>query len=203
VILPGSKATIADLRALRREGWDIDILAHHRRGGLVLGLCGGYQMLGRRIADPDGIEGPPDAVEGLGLLDVETRLTGDKRLVEVAGHSLPEETPFRGYEMHVGETAGPDCHRPLLRLAEGRTDGAVDPKGRALGCYVHGLFSDDRQRAAWLAWLGASAAVADHDALIEATLDAFAAYMAAHCDIDTLFSLARAPSRDPAPQPLG
>ncbi len=112
VILPGSKATIADLAALRAEGWDIDLLAHRRRGGRVLGLCGGYQMLGRRIADPDGIEGPPGAAEGLGLLDVATVLGGAKRVAETRGTLLPEGAPFRGYEIHFGTTTGPDARAP-------------------------------------------------------------------------------------------
>ena len=107
VILPGSKATIADLAALRSAGWDIDLTAHVRRGGRVLGICGGYQMLGRRIADPDAIEGPPAEVEGLGHLDVETRLTGEKLLVEVSGEGSLSGASFKGYEMHVGRTAGP------------------------------------------------------------------------------------------------
>ena len=139
VILPGSKATIADLAALRRNGWDIDILAHARRGGRVLGLCGGYQMLGRSIADPEGIEGPPGGCDGLGLLDVETVLGGDKRLRAVEGISVADGVPFAGYEMHVGETSGPDCARPLLRFADGTPDGATSADGRIQAAYVHGL----------------------------------------------------------------
>ena len=119
VILPGSKATIADLAFLRAQGWDIDLPAHVRRGGRVLGICGGYQMLGRRIADPEGVEGPPGEVEGLGLLDVETVMTGDKALTHVTGTCLANGAPFAGYEMHIGRTTGPDCARPLLRLADG------------------------------------------------------------------------------------
>ena len=87
VILPGSKATIADLAALRAARWDVDLEAHMRRGGRVLGICGGYQMLGKRVSDPHGIEGPPSTCDGLGLLDVETELTGDKLLLEVTGAS--------------------------------------------------------------------------------------------------------------------
>ncbi len=191
VILTGSKATIADLAALRAEGWDIDLLAHRRRSGRVLGLCGGYQMLGRRIADPDGIEGLPGAADGLGLLDVATVLGGDKRVAEVRGILLPEGAPFRGYEIHLGTTTGPDAERPLLRLDDGRPDGAVSADGLVAGCYVHGLFSDDRQRAAWLARLGVASSVPDHDAIVEATLDALAAHLETHLDVARLFSLAR------------
>src|SRR5260370_11813789 len=150
VILPGSKATIADLTALRTEGWDIDILAHVRRGGRALGLCGGYQMLGHRIADPDGIEGPAAEVAGLGLLDVTTTLHPAKQLREVAGVSLADDAAFRGYEMHMGATTGPAATRSMPAFADGRTDGASSADGRIAGTYVHGLFGHDAPRAACL-----------------------------------------------------
>jgi adenosylcobyric acid synthase len=188
VILPGSKATIADLAALRQAGFDIDIAAHLRRGGVVIGLCGGYQMLGRTIDDPDGIEGPPGAAAGLGFLDVETMLSGDKRLEPARGEA--GGVAFTGYEMHMGATTGPDCARPFARLTEGSPEGAVSPDGRVIGTYIHGLFSDDRQRSAWLARLGAGPSEIAHDALIEATLDRLAAHIAAHVNIDRVLSLA-------------
>jgi adenosylcobyric acid synthase len=191
VILPGSKATIADLAAFRAAGWDVDLAAHRRRGGRVLGLCGGYQMLGRRLADPEGIEGPAGEVPGLGLLDVETVLTGDKRLVETTGTSVDGAVPFRGYEMHVGRTEGPDTVRPTLRFADGRLDGAASADGRVVGTYLHGLFADDRQRAAWIERLGGTAAARDHDAEIEAVLDALAAHLERHVAVDRLLSFAR------------
>jgi len=189
VVLPGSKATIADLEALRSAGFDIDIAAHRRRGGMVLGLCGGFQMLGRIIADPGGIEGPPAAVEGLGLLDVATTLSADKRLEPVRG-TTSDGAPFAGYEMHMGVTEGPDCARPFARLADGSPDGAVSADGRLIGTYVHGLFADDRQRAAWLARFKGTANIA-YEAMIERTLDAFAAHLAAYLDLDRLLTLAR------------
>ena len=191
VILPGSKATIADLAALRAEGWDIDIAAHVRRGGRVLGLCGGYQMLGRVVADPEGIEGPAGAVAGLGLLDVETVLRPAKHLREVTGVTLADAAPFRGYEMHMGETVGADVARPVLRFADGRVDGAVSADGRVSGTYVHGLFGDDRQRDAFLGRMGAAPGMRAHEAEIEAVLDGLAAHLEAHMDIDLLISLAR------------
>ena len=187
VILPGSKATIADLTALTEEGWGIDLRAHHRRGGRILGLCGGYQMLGRSLADPDGVEGPPGTVAGLGLLPVDTVLGGDKRLVEVTGELAG--VPFRGFEMHVGRTSGEAC--PLLRLEDGRPDGAISADGLVAGCYVHGLFNDDAQRAAWLRRLGAEPAARSHDADVEAVLDRLAAHVEAHVDVDCLLALAR------------
>lgn len=190
VLLPGSKATLSDLATLRAAGFDIDIAAHLRRGGRVLGLCGGYQMLGRSIADPAGIEGPPGARPGLGLLDVATELVGDKRLEVVAGTTTADGARFAGYEMHMGRTEGPDRARPFAILG-GRTEGARSPDGRVFGTYIHGLFSDDTQRAAWLARLGAAASDASYEAGIEAALDAVARHLALHLDLELLLRLSR------------
>ncbi len=190
IVLPGSKATIADLAALRSAGFDIDLAAHHRRGGSILGLCGGFQMLGHTIADPDGIEGVPATVDGLSLIDVATTLTAEKRLEPVRGTSN-DGAPFSGYEMHMGVTAGPDCRRPFAQLADGSPEGAVSADGRVIGTYVHGLFADDRQRAAWLARFARGSATIAYDELIERTLNALAAHLAAHLDLDRLFTLAR------------
>ncbi|ATE66669.1 cobyric acid synthase [Rhizorhabdus dicambivorans] len=188
VVLPGSKATIADLAALRAEGWDIDILAHHRRGGAILGLCGGYQMLGRQISDPDGIEGPAGSAEGLGLLDVETRLSPAKTLRRVRGMAMG--AAFDGYEMHMGETAGPDTARPFARFDDGRGDGAVDARGLVMGSYVHGLFAAPGLRGALLARLGAVSAGRDHHADVDAALDSIAGSLERHLDIPALLELA-------------
>jgi adenosylcobyric acid synthase len=147
--------------------------------------------MGRTIADPEGIEGPPEQVEGFGLLDVDTVLTGDKRLAEIAGRTLNDNVPFRGYEMHVGVTSGPDTQRPVLRFEDGRADGAASADGRVAGAYVHGLFADDRQRRALVASLGATSSDFSYDAKIEATLEALAKHLAAHIDLDRLLSLAR------------
>ncbi|MGA2792682.1 MAG: cobyric acid synthase [Roseiarcus sp.] len=190
IIVPGSKATIADLAFLRTQGWDIDIAAHQRRGGRVLGVCGGYQMLGDRLADPDGTEGPAGEVAGLGLLNVATVLSGEKVLTAVNGVCLENGAPFAGYEMHVGRTSGPDCARPLLRFADERFDGAISRDGRVMGAYVHGLFADDSQRAAWLATLGARSTIA-YESQVEETLDELAGHLAAHIDLDALLKLAR------------
>jgi adenosylcobyric acid synthase len=190
VLLPGSKATIADLAAFRHAGFDIDLAAHLRRGGHVLGLCGGYQMLGRSIADPDGIEGSAGTVDGLGLLDVATVLTARKSLRSVGG-STADGLPFRGYEMHVGETTGPDAARPFAILEGGRPDGASSPSGLVHGTYVHGFFSDDRQRAAWVTRLGGGASDLDYERRVEETLDELAMHLATHVDLDRLLSHAR------------
>jgi adenosylcobyric acid synthase len=149
VLLPGSKATIADLEAFRAEGWDIDLAAHIRRGGRVLGLCGGFQMLGREVSDPDGIEGPPRTVAGLGHLDFATALTGEKTLRRVSGTAY--SAGFEGYEMHVGVSEGPALALPFLHFADGRPEGAIGANDLVAGCYVHGLFASDAFRAAWLA----------------------------------------------------
>jgi adenosylcobyric acid synthase len=197
VILPGSKASIADLAALRSNGFHIDIAAHLRRGGTVLGLCGGYQMLGRTIDDPEGIEGPPGRVEGLGLLEVETTLTGEKSLDPVSGATCGVRSmtfggaPFSGYEMHVGVTRGPACSRPFAHRSDGSPEGAVSADGRVSGTYIHGLFSDDRQRSAWLARLAAGTSAIAFEPLIDNTLDRLAAHLAAHVDLDRILGLAR------------
>jgi adenosylcobyric acid synthase len=190
VILPGSKATIADLKVLRASGLELDIRAHVRRGGLLLGLCGGYQMLGGTIADPDGVEGPPETVDGLGFIDVTTVLTGEKRLSPVAG-ATSDGVPFKGYEMHLGSTEGPDRSRPFGHVAGGANEGARSPNGQVFGTYIHGLFAADAQRSAWLARLGAGTAAIAYDDLIESTLDRLADHMAAHVDLDHLLSLSR------------
>ena len=194
VILPGSKATIADLAALRAEGWDIDIAAHHRRGGHVLGLCGGYQMLGRSIADPDGIEGPPGRVDGLGLLDVDTVLSPGKALRHVTGTALGAR--FDGYEMHIGATTGADAARPLTRFDSGGEDGAISVDGIVAGSYVHGLLADAAQRAAWLARIGADSGGRDYAASVDAALDEIAALLETHLDIDGLIAVSETAGDD-------
>jgi len=194
VILPGSKATIADLAALREAGWDIDLAAHVRRGGHVLGICGGYQMLGTSVSDPDGIEGSPLTVAGLGYLDVATTMLGDKSLLEVGGSTWGGGAAFAGYEMHVGESVGEGTRRPLLDIARGRPDGAVSADGRIAGCYVHGLFSHDAQRAEWLARIEAQSAPFNYEQDVEATLDRLADHLEAHVDCDALLALAKVPT---------
>jgi adenosylcobyric acid synthase len=190
VILPGSKATIADLAVLRQAGFHIDIAAHMRRGGRVFGLCGGYQMLGCTISDPAGTEGPAGTADGLGLLAVDTVLSGEKRLEPARGQTS-DGMPFEGYEMHMGVTSGPDCARPFAHLAGGAPEGALSADGRIMGTYIHGLFADDRQRAAWLARLGAGPSALAYDVQIEDTLDRLGAHIAAHVDLDRVLSLSR------------
>ena len=188
VLLPGSKSTVSDLAALRAAGWDIDIAAHRRRGGAVVGLCGGYQMLGRTIADPQGIEGTAVSVAGLGLLAVDTTLTANKNTREVQARHIASGQPVAGYEIHLGETSGADCGRPVLDIG-GRPDGAISADGLVFGTYVHGLFASDGFRAAFLAGFG-TAATSAYEAGVEAALDGLASHIEAHLDLDVLLGIA-------------
>ncbi|GHE02128.1 cobyric acid synthase [Defluviimonas sp. 20V17] len=190
VIVPGSKSTRGDLAFLRAQGWDIDLAAHRRRGGAVLGICGGYQMLGRSVADPEGIEGPAGESTGLGLLDVATVMSGDKHLSRVTAEHVASGRCFDGYEIHIGRTEGPDRARPFARLG-GMPEGAVSADGRVMGSYVHGMFADDGFRAAFLSALGGAVGAAGYRAGVEETLDALAAHMEAHVDVTGLLALAR------------
>ena len=188
-ILPGSKSTRGDLAYLRAQGWDVDLAAHVRRGGHVLGICGGYQMLGRSVADPQGIEGAPGDDPGLGLLDVRTVMGGDKRLTEVTATHVRTGAPMQGYEIHMGRTEGPDTARPFARV-DGMDEGATDVSGRVTGSYLHGMFRDDRFRQAWLAGFGV-ASQGGYDVAVDAALDGLAAHLEAHLDVDGLLAVAR------------
>lgn len=192
IILPGSKATIADLEFLRRQGWDIDILAHARRGGRVLGICAGYQMLGRTISDPDGIEGQADSVAGLGLLNVETVMTGDKTLRETRGIAQGPALngqPVRGYEMHIGRTGGPDAERPFL-LLEGRPDGARSTDQIVMGCYLHGLFASDEFRGRLLAEFRPNQSrTLCYDESIDQTLNLLASHLEENLNLEEILSM--------------
>ena len=190
VILPGSKSTRGDLAFLRAQGWDVDLLAHRRRGGRVLGICGGYQMLGRSVADPEGIEGEPGETPGLGLLDVITVMTADKRLARVRASHATTGLPVSGYEIHIGATDGPDRARPFAHV-DGRPEGARSADGRVEGSYLHGLFAEDAFRTAWLAGIGAAAGGVAYGAAVEAVLDRLAAHLEAHLDVDALLATAR------------
>ncbi|MGC3936389.1 cobyric acid synthase [Roseobacter sp. EG26] len=193
IMLIGSKATLADLAALRAEGWDVDIAAHIRRGGHVLGLCGGYQMLGQSISDPEGLEGTPGTAKGLGHLEVDTVLTPRKTLTISNGTHLASGADLNGYEIHMGQTTGPDCARPWLSL-EGSPQGAGSADGKIKACYLHGIFSSDKFRKAWMSEFGAVSHIA-HDQLVEATLDDLAAHLEQHLDLDMLLKLAEIPAR--------
>ncbi|WP_152047749.1 cobyric acid synthase [Aureimonas psammosilenae] len=188
VVLPGSKATIADLGEFRRLGWDRDLHDHVKRGGHVVGLCGGFQMLGRRILDPDGIEGPVREAEGLGLLDVETVLEREKVVRETRAVSL-SGLALEGYEIHLGRTEGPDRARPLA-LVDGRPEGATSADGLVSGTYLHGFFTSGEWRREFLGRFGLDADPRDHRAEVEAALDEIAEALSRHLDVDALLRIA-------------
>ncbi|TNE63878.1 MAG: cobyric acid synthase [Alphaproteobacteria bacterium] len=191
IILPGSKATIADLRFMKAEGWHHDILAHARAGGAVLGICGGYQMLGTMVVDPDGTEGPATLEPGLGLLDVETVLKPEKAVREVVGQCPLFGTPVEGYEIHTGETTGPGTEKPFISGPEQRL-GAISPNGRVWGTYVHGLFGLGAFRAAFLENLaGGVWQDADFEGRVDTALDALADALEMHLDLDGLYQASR------------
>jgi adenosylcobyric acid synthase len=190
VILPGSKSTRGDLAFLRAQGWDIDLLAHHRRGGHVLGVCGGYQMLGRSVADPEGIEGPPGESPGLGLLDLTTVMTAQKTVTRVAASHAATGERIEAYEIHIGLTEGQDRTRPFAIL-DGAPEGAVSADGRVHGSYMHGLFASDRFRRAFLAQMDIPAADQHYRARVDDALDALSDHIENHLDVDGLLALAR------------
>jgi cobyric acid synthase CobQ len=189
IVLPGSKATIADMAFVREQGWDVDILSHHRRGGAILGICAGYQMLGKRISDPLRIEGEASEIAGLGLLDHDTVLGPEKVLRQVRGEALGAR--FSGYEMHMGETLSARPCQPFAILDDGRSDGSVSPDGRTMGSYCHGLLDSGSLRRALLARIGAQGTGQDHGSLVDAALDELADELERHLDISGLMSIAR------------
>lgn len=192
VLIPGSKSTIADLNYFRAQGWDIDLAAHIRRGGAVVGLCGGYQMLGHLISDPEGIEGKPGDHHGLGHLNVETVMHPEKRLVELHGCEEASGLPVRGYEIHIGKTDGPDRARPWLQMGDS-DEGAVSENGLVRGSYLHGIFASDAFRTDFLSRLGGQVGEVSYDVGVDKTLNTLSAHLESHVDLDALLSLAREP----------
>ncbi len=191
ILLPGSKATIADLSIVRAEGWDIDIAAHVRRGGSVLGLCGGYQMLGNVISDPQGIEGTAGTAPGLGLLDVETTLSGEKIVRPVTGDHIASGEKVTGYEIHIGRTTGPDTLRPVFEVS-GVPVGAASASGRVSGTYLHGIFSNDAFRRAFLNALlrGTAGGELTYQGTVDCVLDEFADHLNTYIDCDAVWRIA-------------
>jgi adenosylcobyric acid synthase len=188
VVLPGSKSTIGDLKALRANGWDRDLQAHRRRGGRVIGICGGYQMLGTRITDPLGLEGEEREIAGLGLLDVETEMAPEKTVRNSSARSLEYDAALSGYEIHLGVTRGADCARPSVAI-DNRADGAVSADGRVIGTYLHGLFGSDAYRRALLASFGVEGGAQSYRQTVDEALDQVAAELEAVLDKDWLASL--------------
>ncbi|MDH6232683.1 adenosylcobyric acid synthase [Mesorhizobium soli] len=190
VVIPGSKSTIADLLGFRENGWDRDLAAHRRRGGHVVGICGGYQMLGRMVRDPHGIEGSVKEAEGLGMLDIETVMEPEKTVRNSTARSVHFDTPLEGYEIHLGATAGPDCLRPVT-VINNTDDGATSADGKVFGTYLHGLFGADAFRARFLESLGIKGAGIDYRGEVERALDEIAVHLETHLDVDAIFAAAR------------
>ncbi len=198
IILFGTKSTLADMAFLKEQGWDHDIIAHARAGGRVLGICGGFQMLGRTLKDPDQVDGGISDIDGLGLLDVETVMTPDKQVRPVFGRHVMSKSEVSGYEIHAGRTSGQDMARPFLELKHG-PDGACSANGLIEGTYVHGLFSSDLFRQRWLNDIRedvASDGLA-FEAEVDQALDDLADGLETALDIDQLFGNARAPGWAP------
>ncbi|MFG5860113.1 cobyric acid synthase [Metapseudomonas sp. CR1201] len=190
IILPGSKSVRADLARLREHGWDRALQRHLRYGGKVLGICGGYQMLGCSIADPHGLEGPAGESAGLALLEVDTVLEPEKQLRNVSGRLLPDGAALSGYEIHAGVTTGAGLENPAVMLDDGRADGGRSADGQVMGTYLHGLFESADASAAILRWAGLSVVQAvDYHALRERDIERLADQVEQHLDIGRLRSL--------------
>jgi len=192
IILPGSKSTRADLAWLREQGWEVALARHLRYGGKVIGICGGFQMLGRRIHDPEGIEGAPGSSAGLGWLDIETTLEAGKQLRNVRGMlALADDAaPVSGYEIHCGASRGAALASAPIVLEEGRGDGARSDDDQILGTYLHGLFDSPPALATLLRWAGLEqAAPVDMQALRESAIDRLADAVEAHLDTAALHRL--------------
>jgi len=193
IIIPGTKSTIGDLAFMREQGWDHDIIAFARNGGRIIGVCGGYQLLGQQIHDPDGVDGKPQSASALGLLNVSTSMYRDKQTRKVEGECARSRSPLRGYEIHVGSTIGPDTDRPMSYL-DGIPDGAIALCGRIEGTYLHGIFNNDAFRSWWLNSIkdGTSGGY-DYEAFVDAELDVLADGLEQCLDVDALFADAKTP----------
>lgn len=188
IIIPGSKATIADLQSLYQTGWDVDIKAHLRQGGYVMGICGGYQMLGTKISDPYGIEGDTQFIQALNLLSFSTILDRSKKLSEVKGYLFMNDAECCGYEMHLGETKHHDVYTPFATLVDGRTEGIVSENGKVIGTYLHGVFQGDHARKALLNYFGSKESSINFSDQVENTLDQWAEHIESSLDISKMLN---------------
>lgn len=192
VIVFGTKSTLGDLQFLKDQGWDHDIIAHARCGGRVLGICGGYQMLGRRVVDECGTDGTPGEADGLGLLNIETRMNGEKTVRRVSGVCARSGVELSGYEIHVGESYGPDCGRAMTQI-DGADDGARSPNGLISGTYVHGLLSGDEYRRNFLNEIVSYESSYVYSDVVDDALNELADGLENSLDTDRLFASAREP----------
>ncbi len=195
ILVPGTKSTIRELEYVRSQGWDIDIVAHVRQGKPIIGLCGGYQILGKTVSDPGAVEGTTGEYDGLGLLNVHTVLSSDKKISEVRAIHCQSQMAINGYQIHLGITRGPDCIRPFAQV-NGKFEGAVSENGLVMGTYIHGCFSNDAFRRVFLSRLKHIALnPLSYQSQTEQVLDALAEHLDEYCDLDFLLKLARhAPS---------
>ena len=195
ILLCGSKSTRSDMAAMRENGWADQIKEAAGRSTHIVGICGGHQMLGRRIADPEGIEGEPGETLGLGLLDIETVMTDEKALAPVTGTSPVTGDAITGFEMHMGDTAGPGTTLPMLIIDDPdtpRPDGARSTDGRICGTYVHGVFASDEFRQNYLKRLNPARSTgfawSQH---IDVALDRLADHIEEHIDTARILEIAR------------
>ncbi|MEX0343997.1 MAG: cobyric acid synthase [Rhizobiaceae bacterium] len=189
VVIPGSKSTIADIKAFRENGWDDDLRRVRQAGGYIAGLCGGYQMLGNMVRDPDCIEGEDREIAGLGLLDIETVMEPEKTVRNTSARSIRFDAAVEGYEIHLGLTTGPDCSRPVLRMGD-RVDGAVSEDSKVWGTYLHGIFGADDFRHQLLESLGASGPMVRYRQSVETALDRIADTLERTVDCQAIFDAA-------------
>ena len=192
IILAGTKSTLADLAMLRSEGWDHDILAAWRTGAHLVGLCGGFQMLGKRVEDADAADGMAGSADGLGLFDMTTAMTREKIVRPIDGTTLADGDPVTGYEIHTGCSQGPALEKPFCRLDDGTCDGALAAGGRLIGTYLHGVFASDAFRSRWLERLRSGrSSTLDYEDSVDNALDELADGLEAALDVDALLALAR------------
>lgn len=191
VIVPGTTAPLADLAFLRAQGWDIDLAAHRRRGGHILGLGAGSALLGHDIRDGTGA-----STCGLGFLDLAAVLQPGGASAQVQGVHVATGQDLRGHAVAGVGLSGPDCARPFARIT-GRPEGARSPDGRVEGTGLHGIMAADGFRTAWLAGLGAEAGGLSAAGEVGRVLDALAAHLESHLDVNALLALARLPRMDP------
>ena len=190
VILPGSKSVRSDLEYLRREGWEEYLERHLRYGGRVMGICGGFQMLGEGIADPLGLEGPPGETAGLSWLKLHTTLEGEKQLRNTAGVLQLENAQVRGYEIHAGVSSGRALHKPTTVLDGSRPDGAISDDGRVFGTYIHGIFEEPGACAALLRWAGLrEPQKIDYRMVRELAIERLATTVEGHLDMPKILAL--------------
>ena len=192
IILAGTKSTLADLLMLRNQGWHHDILAAWRTGAHIVGLCGGFQMLGKRIEDADAADGLAGSADGLGLFDMTTTMTLEKVVRPMSGTTLAHGDHVTGYEIHTGRSHGPALSRPFSELDDGSCDGAIAGGGRLIGTYLHGVFASDAFRSRWLERLcSGRSSTLDYEDSVESALDELADGLEMALDVDALLALAR------------